>query len=59
MIVLRTKIITKKNDDKALERELNEFLETIERTEDIKEIKYQWSDGWFSAMIIYYDEFGV
>ena len=58
MIVLRTKIITK-NDDKALERELNEFLETMKRTEDIKEIKYQWSDGWFSAMVIYYDEFDV
>ena len=58
MIVLRTKIITM-NDDKALERKLNEFLEKMERTEDVKEIKYQWSDGWFSAMVIYYDEFGV
>lgn len=58
MIVLRTKIITK-NDDKALERELNEFLETMDMTSDVKEIKYQWSDGWFSAMVIYYDEFGV
>lgn len=57
MIVLRTKIITM-NDDKALERKLNEFLEKMER-EDVKEIKYQWSDGWFSAMVIYYDEFGV
>lgn len=58
MIVLRTKIIAK-SDEKALERELNEFLEKMERTEDVKEIKYQWSDGWFSAMVIYYDEFGV
>ena len=57
MIVLRTKIIAK-SDEKALERELNEFLEKMER-EDVKEIKYQWSDGWFSVMVIYYDEFGV
>lgn len=58
MIVLRTKII-RKSDEKALERELNEFLETMERTEDVKEIQYQFSDCWFSAMVIYYDEFGV
>lgn len=58
MIVLRTEIIAK-SDEKALQKALNEFLETMERTEDVKEIKYQWSDGWFSAMVIYYDEFGV
>ena len=58
MIVLRTKIIAK-SDEKALERELNEFLETMKHTEDIKEIKYQWSDGWFSAMVIYHDDFDV
>lgn len=58
MIVLRTEIIAK-NDEKALQRALNEFLETMERIEDVKEIQYQFSDGWFSVMVIYYDEFSV
>ena len=55
MIVLRTKVI-RKSDEKALERELNEFLETMDLTSDVKEIKYQFNDGWFSAMVVYYAE---
>lgn len=58
MIVLRTKII-RKSDEKDLERELNDFLETMDLTSDVKEIKYQFNDGWFSVMVVYYAEIGV
>lgn len=58
MIVLRTEIIAK-SDEKELQRALNEFLKTMNLTSDVREIKYQFNDGWFSAMVVYYAEIGV
>lgn len=58
MIVLCTEIIVK-NDEKELQRALNEFLKTMDLTTTVKEIKYQFNDGWFSAMVVYYAEICV